>query len=43
MIEWGFSPSDETLALIAKADEVLDELRSQLYFLGYDADANQWR
>jgi hypothetical protein len=37
MVEWGFSPPDETLAMVAKTDELLSELRTQVYFLEYDA------
>jgi hypothetical protein len=43
MVEWGISPSDETLAMVAKADELLSELRTQVYFLGYDAENDTWR
>ena len=43
MVEWGFSPSDETLAMVAKTDELLSELRTQVYFLGYDAENDRWR
>jgi peptidoglycan/LPS O-acetylase OafA/YrhL len=33
----------ETLAMVAEIDDLLGELRSRLYFLGYDADAKSWR
>jgi len=41
MVEWGIS--DETLASVAEIDDLLGELRSRLYFLGYDADEKCWR
>ncbi len=43
MIEWGFPESDETLSMIAEIDDSIGELRSRLYFLGYDEDAKCWR
>jgi hypothetical protein len=41
MVEWGIS--DETLVMVAEIDDSLGELRSQLFFLGYDADEKCWR
>ena len=43
MREWGFPTTDETLAMVAHVDDLLNELRSQVYFLGYDADEDHWR
>jgi hypothetical protein len=43
MIEWGFPTTDETLAMVSHVDDLLGELRSQMFFLGYDADEDCWR
>ena len=43
MIAWGFPATDETLAMVAHVVDLLGELRSQVYFLGYDADEDCWR
>jgi hypothetical protein len=43
MVEWGYPPSDETLAMVAKTDELMIELRRRVYFLGYDAEIDRWR
>ena len=43
MREWDFSTTDETLAMVAHVDDLLGELRSQVHFLGYDADEDHWR
>ena len=38
MRQWGFSQCDPTMAMVTKVDDLLGELRSEVYFLGCGSD-----